>query len=298
MLHSPFLSRLFFIENGLFLHDQIEWTWKLAKRLENQQVPFGELLLNARLERRLSRAQVSKATGISEHSLAKYEKAGLEEGGQFPPAPKLASLCFFLGIKPIKAMYSCLSDDEYWMYKAKLWEDELIDHPDNDYLSHQYFALLHDNRKLSVLLKTILDAESAEEGDGLDQFTVEYLKAEARNIFDAQRSFDNFLYSKGLAIEVHHAFTYPGHPDAKDISGNPIDWAEHDYRTHRENAFKKQEKGPEHKAPGQELASENSSKAVSSSFDHDPSQNHLGDQQPSNEELSVPSQESKPGGDP
>ena len=80
------------------------------------QKPFGEILREARKKRRWSRARLAKETGISENSIVRYEKAGIDDDGQFPPAPKLSVLAFELGLDPTEVLFGCLTGDEYEEY--------------------------------------------------------------------------------------------------------------------------------------------------------------------------------------
>lgn len=59
----------------------------------------GGMIWRAREKKGISRAHLAKVTGISQNSLAKYEKAG-EEDGQYPPLPKMALLCKELELDP------------------------------------------------------------------------------------------------------------------------------------------------------------------------------------------------------
>lgn len=105
------------------------------------QIPLGTLLTQARLEKKLSRAEVAQGAGIAENSLVRYEKAGLEDDGQFPPGPKLAALCFFLEIPPEKAMWSCLDEKSYWQYREVTWADAVCVHPEYVFITDENVEL-------------------------------------------------------------------------------------------------------------------------------------------------------------
>jgi len=121
-------------------------------RQKNDQIPLGELLTKARLDAHISRAQLAKKTGISENSLTRYEKAGLESDGQYPPSPKLAALCFHLGISPMLALLGCVDYPDYWGFKGMTLESDVMDHPDHKYLGEENVTLSAENRKLRALL--------------------------------------------------------------------------------------------------------------------------------------------------
>ena len=226
-------------------------------RRSNLQTPLGELIVKARLEQGLTRAQLAKKAGISENSLQRYERAGIEADGQFPPGPKLAKLCFELHLSPIKVLLGCLSQDDYYGYMLQSTEDGLIDHPQFEYLLDQHTALVTDNRALRVLvdLLTIPDEDLTD----TDRRHIEHLKNEARAIKRAQRQFEDRAHFmlKAERMEMH-GVSIPGHPDARDKDGNPIDWRPLDYANLRKN-------GPDRDDPGR--PSQNPSAAVDAASD-------------------------------
>lgn len=180
-------------------------------RQNNDQIPLGELITKARLDKHMSRAQLAKETGLSENSLIRYEKAGLETDGQFPPSPKLAQICFTLGISPLTALLSSLSHDEFWKFKSSTKDDWLQDHPDYMYLVNQWFALTRDNHKLTAILKLLLDEDL--EPDSQDAEDLSWMKSEARRIIDQQDAFMKRMEDHGY---LHNAdsmgLTIPGNP--------------------------------------------------------------------------------------
>tara|TARA_E500000305_G_scaffold99084_2_gene91049 strand:- start:1327 stop:1860 length:534 start_codon:yes stop_codon:yes gene_type:complete len=70
----------------------------------------GKTLKRARTQKGLSRAKVAEFIGISPNSLVKYELAG-EDGGQFPPLPKLVRLCELLEIDP-RLIFDIIRDND------------------------------------------------------------------------------------------------------------------------------------------------------------------------------------------
>ncbi len=79
----------------------------------------GGMIWRAREEKGITRVNLAKATGISQNSLAKYEKAG-EDGGAYPPLPKMALICMELGLDPRTVMkrtfpFELDADDETFM---------------------------------------------------------------------------------------------------------------------------------------------------------------------------------------
>jgi len=60
----------------------------------------------------LSRADLADLMEAKVVSITKYEKAG-EEGGQYPPFPKLAKLSFILNMNPSSLFWAALDKDTY-----------------------------------------------------------------------------------------------------------------------------------------------------------------------------------------
>lgn len=204
-------------------------------RQKNDQTPLGELLTKARLEKRLSRAGVAKETGITEASLVRYEKAGIEADGQFPPSPKLAALCFFLGIPPIKALFGCLNYPDFWKYKGETWESDVMHHPDHDFLGDEYIDLLKENRRLRAFIKLLLDPNDAK---GEEYFF--WMKKEVQQIFDKRFEIEERWEREGNIELYLDTLRYPGIPSER--------W--HEVYPDRPCPYApKEENGPDHLTP-------------------------------------------------
>lgn len=124
-------------------------------RNPRKQKPLGEVLFEARRNKDYSRAHLASITNIGVNSIVRYEKAGLEPEGQFPPAPKLAALCYHLNIPLSEAFWSCLSPEDFAEIEIGT-VDELMDHPMNDFLRSQVDALVKDNHFLKEAFKCLL----------------------------------------------------------------------------------------------------------------------------------------------
>ncbi|WP_170163586.1 helix-turn-helix domain-containing protein [Eilatimonas milleporae] len=120
--------------------------------------PLGHILQEARLTKGWSRKELSKRTGVGENSIVRYEKAGIEEGGQYPQAYKLALICHHLGVSAAEAMWSMLPEKEY---DARSWEDSeyLENHPHHAFLQEQYVQMLEDIHFLKHVTRLALDEE-------------------------------------------------------------------------------------------------------------------------------------------
>jgi hypothetical protein len=185
----------------------------------------------------------------------RYERAGVESDGQYPPSPKLAKLCFELDISPLKALLACLPPDDYWKYYFETAEDPQTDHPMFDFLGDQFAQLASDNRTLRVLLERMIQ-DPPPAPDSAEAEMLEHLKKEARKIFNAQKRFEDAAHmmfsEKKLEMQ---GFGIPGGPNP----GEPDDWRrEHDYAAIRND--------PDHEGPGR--SSQNPSEAVGAASDH------------------------------
>jgi len=111
----------------------------------------GSMIWRAREEKGVSRAQLAKTTGISQNSLAKYEKAG-EEDGQYPPLPKMALLCKELNLDPRKVMLRTFYLDEAFLGRIE----------PNYFTFDEFLGTLDvDKRELEMTYQT-LEGEVAE----------------------------------------------------------------------------------------------------------------------------------------
>ncbi|WP_417452499.1 helix-turn-helix domain-containing protein [Kiloniella sp.] len=84
---------------------------------------LGELIRVARDKKGVSRVKLAKFIGASLNSMVKYEKAG-EEGGQYPPLPKLAKICELLNIDPRNA------------FNQLIWSNDVEVQVEFDFVSH------------------------------------------------------------------------------------------------------------------------------------------------------------------
>lgn len=166
-------------------------------------IPLGEILTKARFDKRMTRAEVAREAGISENSLVRYEKAGIEKDGQFPPSPKLAKLCFVLDIPPLKALLGCLDDDDYDDYRGRTWEEWLMGHPDYEYLTNQWFAVVRENFKLTQALKTLL-SPPVEDGTWKREYAERTVEEGVRAMTLNEQFYDRLveqkLHPKGMPL--------------------------------------------------------------------------------------------------
>jgi transcriptional regulator with XRE-family HTH domain len=121
-----------------------------------KQNPLGKVLLSARQKLGWSRARVSKEAGIGENSVVRYEKAGIEEGGQYPPAGRLAALAYALDIEPAEALASCLSKQDYKKFGSKTIDADPFGFPLYQSFIEEGVVYAHDNAKLRMMLRVLL----------------------------------------------------------------------------------------------------------------------------------------------
>ncbi|WP_417821368.1 helix-turn-helix domain-containing protein [Terasakiella sp.] len=86
--------------------------------VEGDEFPYtlGWLLRKKRSEKGMSRVKLSKFTGITTNTLARYELAGLE-GGKYPSAIKLMIICIHLEIDPREAFEYINRDPKISIFK-------------------------------------------------------------------------------------------------------------------------------------------------------------------------------------
>lgn len=176
-----------------------------------KQKPLGELLFEARRNLDMSRPELSRLTGINENSIVRYEKAGIDEDGTYPPAPKLAAICFHLSISPTEAFWSCLSPKQFEQAEMETYH-ELVDHPSQQYLNAQYENLLKENRFLREAASCLLIAE---ENSLYDADDIDWFRKELRRLIRRQEDFEARMLQWGCAsLEISGIHT-PG-PDSPE----------------------------------------------------------------------------------
>jgi len=222
-------------------------------RQTNDQIPLGELLAKARVERGLSRAQLAKETGVSENSIVRYEKAGIERDGQYPPSPKLAALCFSLDISPVLALFGCLNYGDFWKFKGETWDRDLVNHPDYNWLSDEYMAVLRQNRILRSYLSMSL--KNHEELTDFEQEILESLGQKVARIFEREEQLDQEADDLGMFEQRYSAILTPGVPRERraQLGLRPLP---------NKPKPSSDENGPDHSDPDRSQNSTNNSEAV------------------------------------
>lgn len=228
-------------------------------RTQQDQKPLGELLLSARLNKGLSRAQVSKATGINEGSLSRYERAGIDDDGQYPLSRKLALLCFFLEIPHLEAAFSCLDQEAFESYRGKTWEDELLDHPAHNYLLEEYTAVLRDCRLLRAALRSFYPDQLG--SDATETSDVAWVRENALRIFEKQESFEAEMIARGSFVPLDYSFSWPGNSDDTQEPNQS------QYSAHQPTQRATREGGPDRKDPNRPVAISQPSNAVLAATD-------------------------------
>lgn len=114
---------------------------------------LGMLLTDARSKMGLTRASLSKKTGISPNTLAKYEKAG-SPGGKIPTAGKLAVICLYLQLDPREALLYSLGDGAgewlQFMESGKYVHPHWLEFQDFIHQLEQLALLGHQNKQLRI----------------------------------------------------------------------------------------------------------------------------------------------------
>ena len=99
---------------------------------------------------------MSKETGIGENSIVRYEKAGLEEDGQYPTSTKLAALTFSLGLSHAEVLLSCLSKTDFDKYASDLIDNDSYGLPLYRSFIEESIVYAHENAKLLMMLRVFL----------------------------------------------------------------------------------------------------------------------------------------------
>lgn len=168
------------------------------RRQANQQVPFGKLLTDARIEKNLSRAELARQTGIAENSLIRYEKAGLDKDGQYPPAQKLAKLCLHLELPSSKAIWSCLTTEDFVEYEGELFDD-MMDHPHQLLMTEQMDYLERENQGLRESLRYFVDDIFGEEHP-LNEVVRDWIRKSIRPVINGYLDYENRMVAMGIFV--------------------------------------------------------------------------------------------------
>jgi transcriptional regulator with XRE-family HTH domain len=134
----------------------------VARTKKIKQTPFGEVLQSARVRRAWSRAKVAEETGIGQNSIVRYEKAGIEPDGQYPPASKIGSICFALGIPPEDALYACLSQSDFEKYATEAQSEDAYGYPLFRAMAEEGVSMAQENVKLRTMVRMFLLAMDGE----------------------------------------------------------------------------------------------------------------------------------------
>lgn len=170
---------------------------------------MGELLLSARKDKTFTRVELAKLCKIGVNSIVRYEKAGIDpDDGQYPPARRLASLCYHLDIPMSEAFWSCLSTEDFAEIQMDAFPD-LLDHPEHAYLLDQYTKLIKDNHFLKEALKLILELGERRE---FDRDTQHWLVSKLKKQFDRMDDFEGRMLQLGAAeFRMTNTIGYPAH---------------------------------------------------------------------------------------
>lgn len=164
----------------------------------------------------MTRAELSRKTGISENSLIKYERAG-QPDGQYPPTPKLAKLCFYLRIPTSEALFSCLDTSEFEITQEKVDKDDfaadafygdVLEHPEFQLVQNENFHLTQENAKMRSILRFI----AVEQDGGWHRAPqlMRWLKTRLSNEFQALAEVESLLIAEGAIAPIELSeFNFP-----------------------------------------------------------------------------------------
>jgi len=113
---------------------------KIKKNHKYEDMALGEILEDARLEKRLTRAKLAELANVSINSLPKWERAGFEDG-KYPPLPKLANLCRVLEIDP-----RMVFDAKDVLDEEVAIEEKVVSPDDEEFYFYRYFSFVENFR--------------------------------------------------------------------------------------------------------------------------------------------------------
>ncbi|MBV6633035.1 MAG: helix-turn-helix transcriptional regulator [Alphaproteobacteria bacterium] len=178
---------------------------------------LGKALREAREKAGLSRVALCQKIGISENTLIRYERAGLEEDGQYPSSQNLAMLCLFLDLHPIWTLLKCVPEEH-----QEAAEQAFIDYSyEPSYQFHfmqtQYLALLKDNQIQREALRIL--TKDPDELDDDEKYLKQWLVEQSQEIHDRQEAFDQRMlaFMTLTGAEKNESLFIPG-PEAQQAT--------------------------------------------------------------------------------
>ena len=179
------------------------------------QQPIGSIISNARKAKDWSRSKLSEETGITESSLVRYELAGIEEEGQYPPSPKLALICIALEIEPMLALVGCLPPKLSGYFEDQNFHNKWdYIHPQMDWMEKEYTQAIKDNMLLKNFVELVL--ENLNEAN-LDK-SEKWLVKEGKEIVKRHNDFEARMMQIGVFGIPMGAFFMPS--DTTNQEGN------------------------------------------------------------------------------
>jgi transcriptional regulator with XRE-family HTH domain len=181
---------------------------------KNGENTLGFLLQKARSEIGWSRKTLAYRSGISLNSINKYEKAGIDEDGQYPPANKLASLMFVLEMRPAEVFIACLPQDRQDEGRSIVSDDF---NPSYEYMERQYVAILRDCQIYRTLFKSLFGPRPKPASREFEHLL--WLIGAAKEIHDKQEDFEAFMLKNGLFVQNTRQYPHEAYSGKDELSG-------------------------------------------------------------------------------
>ncbi len=170
---------------------------------EDKVLCLGKILRQGREAKGYTRHELSWRSGVSQNSIVRYERAGIDEDGQIPPANKLAKLAIELGLDPLILLQASLSGADQFVAGNEFKINR--GNPYLTYIKDQYLTLLHENHLMRTFLQDLLSPK--QEGHG-NKSLLEKLDMVVQ-IFNAQSNFENKMIKSGNFMPIAREYDHP-----------------------------------------------------------------------------------------
>lgn len=159
----------------------------------------------------MSRADLSADTGLSENAIVRYEKAGVDEAGQVPPANKLWRLCHRLEIDSADALYASTSQEDFDVTSDVAHvadEGQESRSGASRYFIEQYKEVLLDNHILRDFVRYLMSPEP--KPGTVEAHRFEQARAATEMVVGRMRHYQRHLIEIGCAFPFEIDTPYSG----------------------------------------------------------------------------------------
>ena len=202
--------------SGNLVHMKYVQTSYRSENESPRQMAFGTLLFNARKAKGWTREELRDKCGVGISSIVRYERAGIDETGQYPRATTLAVLCITLEIDPLEAIMSCLPPRDFATAEGLSREQlGVLSHPQTRWLEGQFKKAVLDCTMYRSCLEQLLPAIS---DDDLSE-DLRWLKNAILPVMKRHHEFEARMLQLGIYFVPTDDFILPGgHSDDDNAS--------------------------------------------------------------------------------